>query len=221
MLVFSHRGYHRQFPENTLAAFDAAVELGVDGIETDLRLSSLGEIVLFHDRHSPSGQIISSLSRAELSRETNYAVPLLHEALERHPDIFWNLEIKDYRHVGLLAKAMESLGARHRLLVTSFWHPVFARCPLHPTTERGLLVSHRPLDASSFAASIAMETPIDWIVWNAEWVDQEIVEELAAREISSMVYGIHTEAEHRKMAEMPIEGVITDTPEFLIKRADV
>jgi glycerophosphoryl diester phosphodiesterase len=35
MLVLSHRGYHERVPENTLAAFAEAVDLGVDGIETD------------------------------------------------------------------------------------------------------------------------------------------------------------------------------------------
>ena len=217
MLVLSHRGLHHKFPENTLAAFDAAVQLGVDGIETDLRVSSQGEIVLFHDRHAPSGRTVSSLSRAELSHETGFHVPLLHEALEKHPDIFWNLEIKDYRHIKTLAAAIESLGARHRLLITSFWHPALVHCPMHPTTERGLLVCHRPVDASSFIRSITTDPHVDWIVWHAEWVDEEIVKDLAAHEISSMIYGIQSKAEHEELSAWPVEGIITDTPEYLVK----
>lgn len=216
MLVMSHRGLHQKFPENTLAAFDAAVSLGVDGIETDLRVSSLGEIVLFHDRHAPSGSQVSSLSRAELSREVGYSVPLLHEALEQHPDTFWNLEIKDYRHLKVLGPVIESLGARHRLLITSFWHPAIAQCPTHPTTERGLLICCRPLHRSKLLASIALDPPIDWVVWDAEWIDEEIVDELASHEISSMVYGLKSKEEHDMLAQFPIEGIITDTPEFLL-----
>jgi glycerophosphoryl diester phosphodiesterase len=212
----SHRGLHQKFPENTLAAFDAAVSLGVDGIETDLRVSSLGEIVLFHDRHAPSGSPVSSLSRAELSRDVGYSVPLLQEALEQHPDTFWNLEIKDYRHIKVLGPAIESLGARHRLLITSFWHPAIAHCPTHPTTERGLLICCRPLHRSKLVASVALDPPIDWVVWDAEWIDEEIVNELASHEISSMVYGVKSKQEHDMLAQLPIEGIITDTPEFLL-----
>ena len=41
-LVLSHRGYHVEHPENTLDAFRAAIDLQVDGIETDIRLTADG-----------------------------------------------------------------------------------------------------------------------------------------------------------------------------------
>ena len=50
MLLLAHRGYHLSVPENTMAAFAAAVALGVDGIETDVRLSRDGLPVIIHDR---------------------------------------------------------------------------------------------------------------------------------------------------------------------------
>ncbi|NOQ49245.1 MAG: glycerophosphodiester phosphodiesterase, partial [Nitrosomonadaceae bacterium] len=50
MLVIAHRGYHAKFIENTPAAFEAAVVPGVDGIETDVRISRDESIVLIHDR---------------------------------------------------------------------------------------------------------------------------------------------------------------------------
>lgn len=46
----SHRGYTQKFAENTRAAFDAAREVGFDVIETDLRATVDGHIVLYHDR---------------------------------------------------------------------------------------------------------------------------------------------------------------------------
>ena len=45
----AHRGVSTDAPENTMAAFRAAVELGVDQIETDIRVSRDGELVLIHD----------------------------------------------------------------------------------------------------------------------------------------------------------------------------
>jgi glycerophosphoryl diester phosphodiesterase len=56
MLVISHRGYHKNVPENTLDAFQATPSLGVDGIETDVRLSRDGELILCHDRVSPDSR---------------------------------------------------------------------------------------------------------------------------------------------------------------------
>lgn len=48
-LLFSHRGDTRCFTENTLKAFKASLDSGVLGIETDVQLSSYGELLLFHD----------------------------------------------------------------------------------------------------------------------------------------------------------------------------
>lgn len=48
-LVIAHRGDSEFAPENTMGSFQQAVEKNTDGIETDLRLTSDGHIVLFHD----------------------------------------------------------------------------------------------------------------------------------------------------------------------------
>lgn len=44
----AHRGYKAKYPENTMAAFRAAAEVGADAIETDLHLSRDGVVVLSH-----------------------------------------------------------------------------------------------------------------------------------------------------------------------------
>ena len=48
-LNFAHRGWSGLYPENTLLAFQKAIELGVDGFEMDVQLSRDGEVVVFHD----------------------------------------------------------------------------------------------------------------------------------------------------------------------------
>lgn len=48
-ILFSHRGDTRCFTENTLEAFISSLESGVLGLETDVQLSSYGELLLFHD----------------------------------------------------------------------------------------------------------------------------------------------------------------------------
>ena len=49
MKVIGHRGAAGLAPENTFAGFDLALELGVDGIETDVQKTKDGKLVLFHD----------------------------------------------------------------------------------------------------------------------------------------------------------------------------
>ena len=49
MRVAAHRGFSEKYPENTMEAFRAALEAGADEIETDVRVSADGELVLIHD----------------------------------------------------------------------------------------------------------------------------------------------------------------------------
>ena len=68
MIVIAHRG--AEFPEHTLAGYVRAIELGVDGVECDVRLPADGEVVLMHDatvdRTSNGHGSIASMTLAEL-----------------------------------------------------------------------------------------------------------------------------------------------------------
>ena len=46
---FGHRGFSGKYPENTMLAFEKAIEVGADGIELDVQLTKDGEIVVIHD----------------------------------------------------------------------------------------------------------------------------------------------------------------------------
>jgi glycerophosphoryl diester phosphodiesterase len=50
--LFAHRGLHQVEPENTLAAFQRALEAGVDGIELDVRQAACGTLICFHDPYT-------------------------------------------------------------------------------------------------------------------------------------------------------------------------
>ena len=49
IFVAAHRGWSAKYPENTMLAFRKAVELGVDQIEMDIRVTKDGQLVVFHD----------------------------------------------------------------------------------------------------------------------------------------------------------------------------
>ncbi|RLB49865.1 MAG: glycerophosphodiester phosphodiesterase [Deltaproteobacteria bacterium] len=112
---FAHRGGSALHPENTLLAFEAAVLLGFDHIETDLHLTRDGVFVIFHDpdvgRTTDGAGAIREMTLAEVKgldaghrfvslggghphRGRGVEVPTLDEALARFPDTFFNLEMK-------------------------------------------------------------------------------------------------------------------------------
>jgi len=70
MLVIAHRGASGRAPENTLASFQAALDIGVDGIELDVHLSRDGQLVVIHDanlKRTTNGQgLVHEHTLAEL-----------------------------------------------------------------------------------------------------------------------------------------------------------
>src|SRR5215203_2046525 len=146
MQLFAHRGYHFEAPENTLAAFAAAVELGVDGIETDVRLSRDGAPVIIHDRVTPQGREVSKLTREEIERDMGHPVPILAEFLDAFPDVCWNIEIKTLDAWPVAARVLAQFQRSRELFVTSFRHDVVRLCAEELEIECGLLIAHRPLD---------------------------------------------------------------------------
>ncbi|HIE61638.1 MAG TPA: tetratricopeptide repeat protein [Microbacterium sp.] len=88
-LRIAHRGASGHEPENTLAAFRKAIEIGVDGVEMDIRLSADGEVVVLHDasleRTTDAVGDVARMTFAEI-READAGsgerVPTLTEALE-------------------------------------------------------------------------------------------------------------------------------------------
>jgi glycerophosphoryl diester phosphodiesterase len=226
MLILAHRGLHTAgHPENTLAAFDAAAQLGVDGFETDIRLSRDGEAVLFHDRlvrrSASDSREVAALTRDELSAAVGYPVPTLQQALDRFPDRLWNLEIKTpaalARTLAVVGAAARSQAGR-RFLVTSFWHPLVDPFTGLPGVECGLLFASRP---ATFEA-LSVHFPHDGRIWSAVWhwevVDPGLLDQTAALGIRNYVYGVETPAEHEQCLSLPLVGVITDRPELLLDR---
>src|SRR5713226_5648550 len=218
MLILSHRGYHETVPENTLEAFAQAVALGADGIETDIRLSADGLPILFHDRSTPDGRSVAGLSRAELSERVGYAVPTLDEALEEFGDVAWDLEIKTAAAAAVALSILKRLPSLERLLVTSFWHPVLERFAKELGVDCGLLVAHRPLDQNLPLALPLGKGNFNTIVWDFETLDPLLIQRLAAGGVRNYVYGVETLAEHNAIAAYGVDGVITDHPEFLVRR---
>jgi glycerophosphoryl diester phosphodiesterase len=124
--VLAHRGLALGVPENTLAAFQAAVDLGAEYIETDVHATADGVAVLVHDaeitvdgvRHSVRNLTLDQLRQLDLGG--GHRVPTLAGALVAFADTRFNIDVKSELAAGPAAHAIRTEGATDRVLVTSF-----------------------------------------------------------------------------------------------------
>jgi glycerophosphoryl diester phosphodiesterase len=215
MLVLSHRGYHVSVPENTYDAFENAIRLGVDGIETDLQRSADGHLILFHDRLTPDGRATESLSRSELSAVVGYPIPTLEEVLSQYKDVLWNIEIKTPVVLDQAVAVFRQFGRARRLLTTSFWHTVIEYINQRLDVDCGILVAHRPFTQARPPFGWWPDTGrVQTVVWSYPVVDADIVAQTARQGLRNFVYGAETEHDRVHCASLQIDGVITDHPDI-------
>jgi glycerophosphoryl diester phosphodiesterase len=212
MLILAHRGFHADVPENTLQAFDAAWRLGIDGIETDVRLSADGKPVIMHDRVTPAGRSISSITHREIEKDVGHAVPLLAEILDAIPSVLWNIEIKHPEVWPVAAGVLRQYRQSHRIFVSSFRHDIVRRCASELDIDCGLLLANRPLDLNHLLAECADLPRIRSIVWDFNILDEEVLHAVARSGWDNYVYGPVTIGEHEYCRTLGLAGLITDHP---------
>ena len=217
MLLLAHRGYHQSAHENTLAAFEAAVEMGLDGIETDVRLSRDGQALLIHDRVLGNRHQVAELTRRELEEALARPVPVLAEALEQFHDILWNIEIKTPDGFPAVLEILRRYRQSHRLFVTSFRHELVVHCAESLDVDCGLLVAHRPVQLQELLNRHTDRPKIRSIVWDYNVLDEKMLRDTAAAGWRSFVYGAVTLSEHLHCAGLKLAGLITDFPLYLKK----
>jgi len=126
-LAFAHRGGAAHAPENSWRAFEHAVKLGYAYLETDVRATSDGELVAFHDRTldrvTDATGPVGSWSYPDLTSVRiggTEPVPRLEDLLAAWPDIRFNIDLKDVASVALLPSVLARTEAWDRVCVTSF-----------------------------------------------------------------------------------------------------
>src|SRR5690606_19355827 len=137
-VLVAHRGGSRLAPENTMAAFEEAVELwGADMLELDARATRDGTVVVIHDatvdrttdgqgevaahtlaelRALDAGYRFVDLGGRHARRGLGIRVPTMDEVLERFPDVWINVESKDPRAAVPLRETIRRHRAEHRVL---------------------------------------------------------------------------------------------------------
>ena len=172
--IYAHRGASAYAPENTLPAFQAAMEQGADGIELDVHLSRDGELVVIHDeeldRTTNGTGLVKDHTLAELKKlcadngMSGYGdvrIPTLQEVLElvKPSGMLVNIELKTgiLWYEGIEKKTLdlvEKLGMKNRTVYSSFNHYSIAEVQrLAPKAETAYLFGDIPCDVEKYAAA--------------------------------------------------------------------
>jgi glycerophosphoryl diester phosphodiesterase len=210
MLVIAHRGASAERKENTLPAFERAIELGADYVELDVQASRDGALVVFHDldldRTTEGRGPLRSRTLAEL-RELGLAT--LEEVLELTAGrIGVMAEVKKpwlYRRHDIVRRTVEMLRRDDVLLSFSRWGVLESR-RLRPEIRAmqhvGRGVSIREAEAAG--------------AWAAGFDDDFVTPRglAAARRLGleTAVYTVNDEARMLELRELGVSGIFTDYP---------
>ncbi|WP_122260773.1 glycerophosphodiester phosphodiesterase [Ornithinimicrobium cerasi] len=234
----AHRGFSLEGLENTMVAFEGAVELGYRYVETDVHATRDGVVVAFHDhsldRLTDRVGRIPDLSWREVSRARIGArpqpVPQLEELLGAWPDLRVNIDIKSPGAILPLARVIERTRAHDRVCIASFSDQRRREGLMRLT--RPVVTSAGQTTAARFRAAAALpplvRTPVVARVLagvdglqvpvrrsGVEVVTPTTVE--AAQEVGAFVHvwTVNEVPEMVRLLDLGVDGIVTDRADLL------
>lgn len=192
--IIAHRGASRERPENTLAAFERAADLGADGCEFDVHRHPDGVLRIHHDA-LPAGSPVPA------SVPTLDAVLALHAARGLIP----YAELKGPGSAPGTVAALERFGRPAAL--HAFDHRMIAEARrLGPGIPRGVLEVSYPVD--HLHALHAVGGRDLWRQW--PFVDAELVQAANAAGCRVIAWTVNSPAEMERLAAIGVHGICTD-----------
>jgi len=236
-IIFAHRGASAHAPENTLAAFELAVEQGADGIELDVMLSSDGRAVVIHDatvdRTTGAHGRVREMTLAELreldagsffsAEFRNERIPTLEEVFEMvGKRTFINIELKNYdaprdHLVESVCALVKKFGMQTRVLFSSFLPLNLSHARRYlPEVPTGLLTLDGILGLwpRSFGFAFGRYDALHPNINNVTQQQIYFVHRLKRR---IHVWTVDGEADLRRLFKWGVDGVITNDPLLAVK----
>jgi glycerophosphoryl diester phosphodiesterase len=242
-IAIAHRGGAEELPENTIPAFDAAVELGYHHIETDAHLSSDGVVFSFHDhvleRVSDRSGHLSRVSAEVIAgadaayhfspdgrtfplRGTGIRVPTMEEVLTRWPGVFVNIDTKSDAVVEPLVDLLRGLGAFDRVCIGSFSDDRLRRA--RRLSDGGVCTSMGPggITAAWLASRTGrmprlqadcLQVPVR--ARNLVVVDRRFVDAAHRAGLQVHVWTIDDAAQMTDLLDLGVDAIMTDRPRLL------
>ncbi len=237
VMVIAHRGFSGAAPENTIAAFKKAIDLGVDMIELDVHLSQDGQVVVIHDdtlNRTTNGKgkvaryTLNELKQLDAgswfgSQFSEEKIPTLKEVLELvRGQVLLNIELKEgdlgqYTMKDLADRSLQEVertGMLNQVLFASFDPSAIERIrEKNPSISVALIYSK----AWSFLHEATGGRPIPVLSCRGTVLTQTNASQARQQGIKVLVWTVNTEEHMEHFLNMGIDGMITDYPDRLIR----
>lgn len=234
MQLIAHRGASGYAPENTMAAFRLALEMGAQAIELDVHQTRDMQLVVTHDedlkRVGRTKARVKDLTLADLSKVdvgswfdpcfSNERIPTLSEVfdlVEGRAELHVELKKGSRLYPGIeqrLTELIERRKAWTSTLVSSFDHAaLFSVRALDARARIGYLLG---LTGMKTAYREMGELKAESLNMSARQADARKVKECKARGLRTLVYTVNTRKELGRLDKLGIDGVFTNFPELTI-----
>ncbi|TDT60955.1 glycerophosphodiester phosphodiesterase [Fonticella tunisiensis] len=232
---YAHRGASGYYPENTMMAFEKAVEMGCTGIETDVHMTRDGVLVLIHDemvnRTTNGIGFVKDYNYIDLSKldagswfsgEFKGAkIPTVEELLlfAKDKDIIINFEIKSgvIQYENIEQKLIETIyehNMENRVILSSFNHYSLVKCKkISGEIKTGILYSEGLYKPEQYAKMVGA----DALHPHFYTLNRDIVKRIKKEGILINTYTVNDVSYMRYFIELGIDGIITNYPDKLNK----
>ena len=233
--IIAHRGASGYAPENTMAAFSKAIEMGAEGIELDVHLSRDRSLIVMHDeyvnRTSNGNGLIRDMTLRELKKLdcgswygeefSGSQIPTLEEVLEllKNWDGILNIEIKDGSdfYPGIEKKVINTIRMfyfEEKVIFSSFNHYSIRDIKSNASyLKAGLLYGEKLYEPWNYARSVGAEAlhPPFYLV------DENLMNCCRTNNITVNTWTVNEECEMRKLVKFGVDGIITNYPDIAVK----
>lgn len=230
--IFAHRGSSAYAPENTLAAFELALEQNADGIELDAKLSADGHVVVIHDdtvdRTTNGTGRIKNLTLAEIKKLDAGSkfppkfkpqkIPTLEEVFDAvGGKLFINVEVTNYSSPtddlpDKIVSLIEEFHLESSVLLSSFNFIALCKArSLQSAIPLGLLTITGTTKAICWAKLIRWN-PLLALHPPLADTTPELIRALQSRAARVHVYTVNQPQDLHKLFTMGVDGIFTDDP---------
>lgn len=235
-LLIAHRGASRYAPENTIAAFQKARDLGASWVETDVRLTKDFIPVLHHDdsllRTTGVDALVNeyTITQIEQCDAGSFFSPEFKD--ERIPRLTDLLTFLADNHMGLNLELKPAVGMETDTAVIAMQTVIEAGFPAEDMLISSFSMlaleaayAHAPQyhygwlcdDERSLDIGLASPIPFDTIHLNQAWASQLLIETLKSRGYQVLCFTVNDQARAAALLAMGVAGVFSDEPSLFSK----
>ncbi len=221
-LIIAHRGASAVAPENTIAAFEAAIAAGADGIEFDVRLSRDGVPVVIHDetlsRTHGMRRRVRDTTLKELNKIDVPSVEQLFELFKSNKLILY-LEMKDIRIelAEACCRLIHDHGLKDRVVFECFEHSALEAVKnIDPELKTAALFQ----PPSSFILKRAQAIGASEIALHHRLTNKRLIEKARLANLKVVTWTVDNPAWVSRAKTHGIDALITNNPAALITARD-